>query len=155
MQYNDEALPTLSSIEEMARAYSFSLKQKGFVFINLEAEGKKLLVHEIFEILFKLRASYRALGSFMGANGLLSLTEEHIAKLRNIFDIEENKGYLITTNKTKCFLNTLSLETSLSIKLLLLSQKCDENEEIIAILIERAKHISKNLEIENSLICKK
>ena len=41
MQYNDEALPTLSSIEEMAKTYSSSLKQKGFVFVNLEEEGKK------------------------------------------------------------------------------------------------------------------
>ena len=155
MEYNDEELPTLENFAQMAKAYNFSLKQKGFVFINLEAEGKTLLINEVFDILFKLRSSYRHLGSFLDSTIMLSLTEKHIDLLRDFFDVEENRGFFVTTNQTKCFLNTISLENTLSIKLLLLSQKCDFNEEILSMIIERAKSISQNLAIENALGSKK
>lgn len=151
MEYNDEELPTLDSIAEMAKAYSFSLREKVFVFINLEAEGKNLLINEVFDILFKLRSSYRHLGSFLESSVMLSITEKHIDKLREFFDVEENRGFFVTTNQTKCFLNSISLENTLSIKLLLLSQKCDYNEEILSMIIERARAISQNLAIENAL----
>ena len=155
MDYCDEALPTLDIIEEMAKAYSFSLKEKGFIFVNLDVEGRNLLISEVFDLLFKLRSSYRFLGSFLESSTMLSLTEKHIAKLRDLFDVEENVGYFVTTNQTKCFLNCLSLESALSIKLLLLSQKCDFNDEILSIIFERAKAINKNLAIENALNSKR
>ena len=82
MEYNDEAMPSIENIEAMAKAYNASLKEKGFVFINLEEEGKNLLISEVFDILFKLRASYRYLKRFLGSDKLLSLTEHNIDYLR-------------------------------------------------------------------------
>lgn len=155
MEYNDDAFPTLSNIEEMAKAYNISLKEKGFVFINLEEEGKNLLIDEIFDLLFKLRSSYRFLGRFMDSNLMLDLTEKHINSLRETFGNENNRGYFVSTNKTKCFLNALSLESMLSLKLLLLSQKCEFGSEILSVIIERAKYIHKNLEIENIFFANK
>ncbi len=154
MEYNDEAMPSLNNIEEMARAYSFSLKQKGFVFVSLEEEGKKFLIAEVFEILFKLRASYRYLKNFLGSSAMLSLTEEHIDVLRSMFDFEDNCGYFISCNQTKCFLNTVSLENQLNIKLLLLSQKCEFGEDLIIMLLDRSKRLSQNLIIENAISSK-
>jgi len=149
MDYNDEKLPTITIIEEMAKAYNFSLKERGFVFVNLEEEGKSLLIEEILTLLFKLRASYRAMGGFLDSTSMLTLTEKHIDKLRYLFNNEQNKGYLVTTNKTKCFLNSIALENMLLMKLLLLSQKCDYGNEIISIMIERTKFISENLVVES------
>ncbi len=149
MKYNDEALVSIDYIEEMAKAYNLSLKEKGFVFLNLEEEGKSLLLDEIFDILFKLRASYRFLRNFLGVNTMLELTELQIEKLRTIFDVENNRGYVVKTNQTKCFLNVISLENQLILKMLLLSQKCQECEEIVSFIVIRTKTLSKNLEIEN------
>ena len=154
MEYDDGAMPTLEKYEEMAKAYNISLKEKGFVFINLEEEGKNLLVDEIFDIMFKLRTSYRGMRNFMGSNAMLDLTEKHISSLRNLFGNEKNKGYFIRTNKTKCFLNSLALESMLSLKLLLLSQKCEFGSEIFSIIIDRTKHIYENLTIESALTSK-
>ena len=47
--YNDEILP--ENFEEIAKAYSNSLKKKGFVFVKLEEEEFNLLLDEI-NILF-------------------------------------------------------------------------------------------------------
>lgn len=154
MGYDDEAIASVDTIEEMAKAYGKSLKQKGFVFINLEEHGKNLLVDEVFDLLFKLRASYRYLGTFLDSNKMLSITETHIASLRELFNIEENKGFFVANNRTKCFLNTVSLENALAIKLLLLSQKCEYGEKILSLIIERAKTISQNLSIENTFSSK-
>ena len=155
MEYNDESLPSIERVEEMAKAYNFSLKQKGFVFINLQEEGKNLLIEEVLDLLFKLRSSYRGMGRFMDSNIMLELTEKHIDSLRSLFGYEFNHGYFVTSNKTKCFLNSISLETMLSLKMLLLSQKCEFGNEIISMIIERAKAISQNLSVESALILRK
>ena len=149
MQYDDEAMPFANQIEEMAKAYILSLKDNGFVFINLEEEGKNLLLDEIFDILFRLRASYRSMGRFMSSNEMLDMTENHITKLRQLFEAQNNKGFFATTNKTKCFLNSIALENNLNIKLLLLSQKCQFGKDLMEIIIEREKNIYENLAIEN------
>ena len=151
MEYDDEAMPNISQFEEMAKAYNLSLKSKGFVFINLEEEGRNILLDEIFDILFKLRSSYRGMGTFMSSNTMLKLTEKHLEKLREFFDMEKNRGYFVITNKTKCFLNSIALENALSLKLLLLSQKSQYGEEILSMIFEREKYISQNLSIENAL----
>lgn len=155
MEYIDDALPTLSNIEEMAKAYRDSLKQKGFIFINLEEEGKNILIDEVFILLFKLRSSYRYMKGFLGSQNMLSLTEKHIDTLRNAFSVENNRGYIITCNPTKCFLNTVALERELITKLLLLSQKCEYGEELLSLIIERNKEITNNLLIENAMYCQK
>lgn len=151
MQYDDEKMPSLENIENMAKQYSLSLKEKGFVFVCLDEEGKKILIDEVFDILFKLRASYRALGNFLDSQKILEITENNILSLRNLFEVETNRGFFVTSNQTKCFLNCISMESSLLIKLLLLSQKCEFGETLLSIIIERARFISKNLAISGIL----
>lgn len=150
MQYDDEAVSSVEQIEEMAKAYSGALKEKGFVFVGLEEEGKMLLLKEVFDILFKLRASYRYLGNFLSSMKMLSLTEKHIDELRGVFNFEKNRGHLVATNRTKCFLNSVALENLLSVKLLLLSQKTTEGDKIVSMLIERQSLCFENLEIQNA-----
>ena len=67
MEYDDFVCPTPDEYEQLARAYSNSLKQKGFVFVRLDSEGTSVLVDEVFEVMLKLRATYRALGNMMGS----------------------------------------------------------------------------------------
>ncbi len=155
MEYNDEAIVPFDKIEEMAKAYSSSLKEKGFVFINLEEEGKNILISEVMDLLFRLRASYRYNRNFLGAQRMLSITEKHIDNLRSIFLVEENRGYIISSNPTKCFLNAVALECELYTKTLLLSQKCEMGEELVSMIIERNRLLSNNLKIENIMQSRK
>ena len=57
---------------------SFYSEGNLFSKISLEEEGKNLLVDEIFDIMFKLRTSYRGMKNFMGSDTMLDLTEKQI-----------------------------------------------------------------------------
>lgn len=137
MEYNDELIPTPENYEKMAKAYSNALKEKGFVFIRLSNEDFCFLIDEIFDILFKLRSSYRYLKGFMGSDKFLELNEEQIEELRDIFSYSKNRAFQIRTNKTKCFLNTVSLETRLILKLNELAQKSEYFEKLSSIASKR------------------
>lgn len=155
MVYNDEQVADLSQIEDMAKAYNSAMKEKGFVFVNLDELGKNLLAKEVLEILFKLRASYRAMKGFLSSNIMYDQTCEHIEKIRTLFLIEDNKGFVITCNTTKCFLNAISLEQQLCTKLLLLAQKCTDGEMLISLLFERNEKLAHILKIENCMFTSK
>lgn len=155
MVYNDEGFASLDAIEQMAKAYNDAMKEKGFVFVNLDEVGKNILAKEVMEILFKLRSSYRYMKNFLSSSSIASLTEQHIEKMRTLFSIEDNTGYIITCNNTKCFLNAISLEQMLNTKLLLLSQKCSYGEELISLIIERNELISRCFMIENAMYTNK
>ena len=148
MEYNDEAVADFKIYEQMAKEYHLSLKEKGFVFFNLEDEGKNLLVEEVFDILSKLKASYKFLGSFFDSQNMLALTNEDIEILSKIFSCQHSSNiYISNNNKTKCFVNSIALENELILKLLFLSQKCEHGKELMKIIIKRTKYISKNLSI--------
>ncbi len=139
MEYDDFVCPTPDEYEQLARAYSNSLKEKGFVFVRLDSEAVNVLVDEVFDLLFKLRSSYRMLGNFMGSDRFYSLNEEQIETMRNLFDYKQNRGFKLNWNKTKCFLNAISLENRLLIKLFLLAQKSDEYEKLIGLCFQRLR----------------
>lgn len=139
MEYNDFACPTPDEYEVLAKAYSNSLKEKGFVFVRLDNESVNVLVDEVFDLLFKLRASYRFLGSFMGADRFYDLNEEQIETMRNMFSYKQNRGFKMNWNKTKCFLNTVSLENRLLIKLFLLAQKSEEYDKLVGLCFQRLR----------------
>lgn len=155
MVYDDEKIADLSQIENMAKEYNNMLKEKGFVFVNLDEIGKNMLVKEVMETLFKLRASYRSMQNFLSSLSMYELTNNHIEKMRQLFSIEENTGFFVRCNNTKCFLNSVSLENNLTTKLLFLSQKCGFGEEIFEMIFERTKLLSSNLAIENCLFSNK
>ena len=52
--YDDELMP--ENFEEIAKAYSQSLKKKGFVFVRLEEEEFCLLLNEILIVIEKMLA---------------------------------------------------------------------------------------------------
>lgn len=139
MEYDDFVCPTPDEYEQLARAYSNSLKQKGFVFVRLDSEGTSVLVDEVFDLMFKLRATYRALGNFMGSDKFYSLNEEQIEVMRGMFSYKQNRGFKMNWNKTKCFLNGISLENRLLIKMFLLAQKSDEYEKLIGLCFQRLR----------------
>ena len=58
-EYNDSLMP--SDFEQMAKAYSKHLKDKGFVFVRLEEEEFNLLLAEIFVLLSKVEACLKRL----------------------------------------------------------------------------------------------
>ncbi len=151
MVYDDEKVADLSQIENMAKEYSNVLKEKGFVFVNLNEIGKNILVKEIMEILFKLRASYRSMQNFLSSFSMYELTNKHIDNIRELFSIEENKGFFVRCNNTKCFLNSVALENRLITKLLFLSQKCSFADEVFSMIFERTNMLSSNLAIEHCL----
>ena len=148
MNYNDEASPTLENFENMARAYSEKIKNEGFVFINLNDQDYSFLLEEVFDILFKLRASYRFLNGFLGSNLFLDLTEEQIKDLRDLFDYTKNRGFRVQTNNTKCFLNTVSLESKLILKLGDLAKKSDHFSAISSIINKRLVLIANNYQVD-------
>lgn len=150
MEYNDFACPTPDEYENLAKAYMQSLRDKGFVFISLENEAQKMLVDEVFDLLFKLRASYRALGSFMGSDKFYQLNEEQIEVLRDMFSYTHNRGFRIAWNKTKCFLNCISLENKLLIKMFLLAQKSQEYESLVGLCFQRLRMSADLYEMSSS-----
>lgn len=139
MEYDDFVCPTPDEYETLARAYTSSLKEKGFVFVRLDSEGTGVLVDEVFDLMFKLRATYRALSSFMGADRFYELNEEQIEVMRKMFSYKQNRGFKMNWNKTKCFVNAISLENRLLIKLFLLAQKSDEYEELVGLCFQRLR----------------
>lgn len=151
MEYNDSKIPTLEDYEKLAKAYAESLKDKGFVFIRLDNENYNFLLDEVFDILFKLRATYRFLGTFLEANQFLELTNGHIEKLRNLFDYKKNRGFRIRGDRTKAFLNSVSLENRLIIKLNSLAQKSDFFNELSQLCLERLHMSAENYKIEGLL----
>lgn len=150
MEYNDNLSPTLEEYENMAKAYSSALQQKGFIFVKLADEDYSFLLDEIFEILFKLRASYRYLGTFLDSNRFLELTNTQIEDLRNIFKYSKNRGFQVRLNKTKCFLNSISLEAKLLYKLNELAQKSEEYASISKIANDRLLLIYENYVIHGT-----
>ena len=148
MDYQDDKCPEIQTYEEMAKAYSNSLKDKGFVFIRLDNEDYSFLLNEVFDVLFKLRSSYRFLNGFLGSSDFLSLTEKQIEELRKLFDFKKNHSFQLRTNKTKCLLNTISLEANLLLKLNTLAQKSDYFKELSSIASERLLLLHQNYKIE-------
>lgn len=139
MEYDDFVCPTPDEYQALAKAYSNSLKQKGFVFISLDNESKNILIDEVFDLMFKLRSSYRMLGNFMGSDKFYALNEEQLETLRELFSYKQNRSFKINWNKTKCFINAIGLENRLLIKLFLLAQKGEEYEKLIGLCFQRLR----------------
>ena len=148
MQYDDELRPSPENFAEMAKAYSDSLKEQGFVFIKLTNEDYNFLIDEVFELLFKLRASYRYLRGFMGCDKFALLNENQIDFLRTLFKYSKNRGFQIRTNKTKCFINTFALESRLILKLNELAQKSEYFQELSTLVNSRLTLAQENYLIE-------
>ena len=74
MEYNDEKL--CENFEAMARAYSKSLNNKGFVFIKLEDEEFSMLLDEIMVLFGKIEGCLERLGEYANCQLLKEETKK-------------------------------------------------------------------------------
>ena len=124
--YNDELMP--ESFEQIARAYSKSLKKKGFVFVRLEEEEFNLLLSEIYVIIGKMKACLEQLRSHIDSKELkIKLIDAEIS-LTEKFEHRKPHKFRCIEDKNTTFLSLISLENLLILKLMLLSIKSGELE---------------------------
>ena len=138
MEYNDEMLLSPEMYSEMAKAYADAIKKQGFIFVNLENNNYQSILQEVFSILSLLRDNLFALGGFLGTSALYNLNEKHILTLQKLFDCDfPYKKVKLFNDKTKLFLNAISLENILINKLVDLAFHCDKTKEIVNLIKER------------------
>lgn len=124
--YDDELLP--DNFEQIAKAYSKKLKDKGFVFVRLEEEELSLLVSEIFVILFKMRACTQKLFRVADCQKLNSAIEDSLSVLEETFGKTKFQKFSFEADENSAFLCLISLQNLLFIKLMLLSVKSGQFE---------------------------
>lgn len=124
--YDDELLP--DNFEQIAKAYSKKLKDKGFVFVRLEEEELSLLVGEIFVILSKMRACTQRLSRVSDCQKLNSKIENSLSLLQTTFGERKAQSFSYLADENSAFLCLISLQNLLFIKLMLLSVKSGQFE---------------------------
>ena len=137
MNYNDEELLSPCKYEEMANAYANALKQKGFMIVAIDDDKNAILIKNIFELLAKIRLSLFRLGGFLNTSSLYSLTSRQIKKLEIMFDSVLPEVNLPFHDKTKCFLNYISLECELIKNLITLKEQSNFEVELNRIVNDR------------------
>ena len=138
MEYNDEKLLSIDEYEVMAKAYSAHLKDKGFIFVQVDGREHDELVAETFELFSKLKSSLLFLGNFLGTGRMYSLTDRQIKLFQTMYpECSTVETYKIRGDKTKCFLNMLSLENALLLKLITLSENSPFFKQLDTMVQER------------------
>ena len=87
--YDDEMLP--DDFEQIAKAYSKSLKDRGFVFVRLHEEEFNLLLDEIFVILAKMKASLIKMEKVLDSKKLQEILEKSEKNLSKTFNCSKTK----------------------------------------------------------------
>ncbi len=132
-EYNDSLMP--SDFEQMAKAYSKHLKDKGFVFVRLEEEEFNLLLAEIFVLLSKVEACLKRLENQLEAERLKTSVCNAKKMLQERFGTKKQHSFECVENENNAFLSLVAIENMLVMKLMILSVKSGEIElcnEIIA-----------------------
>lgn len=124
--YNDELLP--ESFEQMAKAYSKTLKDKGFVFIRLDEEEFELLLSEIFVIIAKMQACIIKLERYVEGKILFEKLDRAKEQLACRFGKKKPHKFICVENENSAFLSLVALYGTLNIKLMLLAVKSGELE---------------------------
>lgn len=124
--YDDTLMP--ENFEEIAKAYSQSLKKKGFVFVRLEEEEFCLLLNEILIIIEKMMACLCKLQKHIDS----MILEESLTEAENLlcekFNNKKPHTFKCVVNENQSFFSLVSLENMLILKLMLLSIKSGELE---------------------------
>lgn len=124
--YDDEMMP--NDFEQIAKAYSKSLKNKGFIFIRLEEEEFNLLVNEILILLAKMQACLKCLENHIESKILRERISHAEEILLEKFDKKKPHKFECVEDENETFLSLVSIENTLIIKLMLLSIKSGELE---------------------------
>lgn len=137
MDYDDEALLSQEDYKKMAKAYK-EQSQTGYIFVRLDREKELSALQEALQTLSLLKSNLFALGGFLGTGALYNLNNKHLDQLQNIYGQKaEYRQHNFVPDKTKCFLNMLSLESLALNKLISLALCTSYSEEIVAIIKER------------------
>ncbi len=138
MEYNDEPILNLEDYELMAKAYNSALKNKGFIFVQLDSEETMALIDETFNFLAELKNCLFIMGGFLNTSSIYSLNERQIKKLEIIFDYNKPlKSFKLKYDKTFCFLKFLGLESRIIKNLLTLCEKTNYENELKKIIEDR------------------
>lgn len=125
-RYNDELLP--ENFEKIAKAYSQTLKNKGFVFVRLEEEEFNLLLCEIFVLISKMEACLKRLKHHIDAKILKEKLNSAHQLLEEKFGNKNPHEFICVEDENMAFLSLVAIENTLIIKLMLLSVKSGELE---------------------------
>lgn len=138
MEYNDEQILSCSSYEVMARAYANAMKERGFMFVQVDNEKNRELIDDTFSRLAEIKSCLFFLGGFLGTGKIYSLNERQIKKLEIIFDreIAHNK-YSFKQDKTSSLLEFISCEAGLIKNLIALSSQSGFEHDILKIINDR------------------
>ncbi len=124
--YDDELLP--ENFEQIAKAYSKSLKNKGFVFVRLEEEEFNLLLCEIFVLLAKMQACLKKLDGKVDSRVLAQRLRTSKSMLEEKFGQKNPHKFVCVEDENMAFLSLVAIENTLVLKLMLLSVKSGELE---------------------------
>ena len=148
--YDDELMP--ENFEQIAKAYSKSLKKKGFIFIRLDEEEFNLLLGEIYVLIGKMKACLEHLRSHIDGKELkLKLIDAEIA-LTEKFEHKKPHKFKCVEDKNTTFLSLISLENMLILKLMLLSIKSGELELCNKIITSIAAIFAESFALEGFVV---
>lgn len=122
-EYNDELMP--EDFEKMAKEYSQKLREKGFVFVNLQAEENTLLLTEVLVLFEKMKACLKRLSSKLDGQILLEKIDKNQQKILNLCPNKKPHKFRCVENEFSSFLSLISLQNTLVLKLMSLSVKSD------------------------------
>lgn len=149
--YNDELLP--NNFEEMAKAYSRSLKKKGFVFVRLEEEEFNLLVDEVLVLIAKMKASLVRLNKHLESKKLMDRLDSFELRLMEKFDKKKPHIFKCVENENQAFLSLVAIENMLILKLLSLSLKSGELELCNEIIVGISSVFAESFDIQGFALC--
>ena len=147
--YNDELLP--EDFEEMAKAYSANLKNKGFVFVKLFEEEKSLLIGEILVLFAKMKACLHKLQKSIDGKKLFLALQNYEEKICEKFK-KNPHNFVCVENENNAFLSLISAENMLLSKLFFLSCRTDENEFFYEIIFSISAIFSESFSLEGFLL---
>lgn len=148
MEYNDEQILNSSAYELMARAYASAMKEKGFMFVQVDNEKNRELIEDTFASLGKIKSCLFFLGGFLGTGRFYSLNERQIKKLEVIFDKEiAHNQYSFKQDKTSAFLEFIGSEAHLIKNLIALSSQSSFEHDILKIINDRLTLFSETFKV--------
>lgn len=138
MDYNDEQILSCSNYEVMAKAYAKAMKDKGFMFVQVDNEKNRALIDDTFDTLSKIKSCLFFLGGFLGTGKMYSLNERQIKKLEVIFDVNiAHNKYSFRADKTSSLLEFIGHESHLIKNLIELSSQSSFENELLKIVNDR------------------
>lgn len=144
--YDDFLLP--DDFEQMAKAYSKTLKDKGFVFVRLQEEEFELLLGEVFVVLAKMNACLLRLEKFVDGKVLHEKIAQSVKCLQEKFGKKKPHNFICVENENNAFLSLVALYSTLVIKLMLLSIKSGELEICNQIIVSISSVFAESFSLE-------